>query len=604
MMKKTKLFASAVLIALIALSACAGKEDRNRPVIVSTPASTMATTSEAAAEEPEEGDDASATEDVTEEYTAEPEKKSDDIVILVTSDTHCSPQKNFGYAGLYRIREKFQKEGCEVLLVDDGDQIEGHGELFGTATQGEQVIDLMNKMGYDCAIPGNHEFVYGADYYVQLTKKANFPILSCNIFRKGKLVFKPYIIKEVRGKKIAFVGATVPRTLGYYTSVSMFMDANAKVIYEFMDGGYGKTLNNVIQKNVDKARAAGADYVFLISHIGQAKKYKDYENITYVIQNTRGIDAVLDGHSHDVRRFEVDNADGRPVPRIGIGSKFSRIGYVRISAETGGIDVGLYSWTSTSTNATELFGIKNEMSEEVDKALKKYDKTFNGKRGTITAPLLITDPVKTDAEGNPVKIVNKSETNMGDFVADAFRFTTGADVALVASDKISGSLEAGKVSMHDMYSVTPSAKKIMVVEATGQQILDALEWAYRRYPKGNAGFLQVSGISLKIDTHEKNHCKSKNGKFVKVEGKKRRVKNVKIGGLPVDPKKKYKVASYISLLWRSSDGFTMFKECKRVKTENRLDFQLLTDYLQKTLNGSTGTKYNDPSGQARISRVK
>ena len=603
-MKRTKLFASVVLIALIALCSCSGKENKNKPVIISTPVSITTAASAPDDGEPEDTEDVSVTDDTSEEESEEPAKKSNDIVILVTSDTHCSPQKNFGYAGLYRIREKFQKEGCEVLLVDDGDQIEGHGEMFGTVTQGEQVIDLMNKMGYDCAIPGNHEFVYGADYYVQLTKKANFPILSCNIFRKGKLVFKPYIIKEVRGKKIAFVGATTPRAMGYYTSVGMFMNANAKVIYEFMDGGKGKTLNNVIQKNVDKARAAGADYVFLISHIGQAKKYKDYENITYVIQNTRGIDAVLDGHSHDVRRFEVINAEGIPVPRIGIGSKFSRIGYVRISEETGKLDVGLYSWTSTSTSATELFGIKNEMSEEVDKALKKYDKTFNGKRGTVTAPLLITDPVKTDAEGNPVKIVNKSETNMGDFVADAFRFTTGADVALVASDKISGSLQAGKVSMHDMFSVTPNAKKIIVVEATGQQILDALEWAYRRYPKGNAGFLQVSGISLKIDTSEKNHCKSKNGKFVKVEGKKRRVKNVKIGGLPVDPKRKYKVASYISLLWRSSDGFTMFKECKRVKTENRLDFQLLTDYLQVNLNGTTGNRYNDPSGQARISRSK
>ena len=309
-MKRTKLFASAVLIALIALCSCSGKENVNKPVIVSTPVSITTAASAPDAQEPEVTEDVSVTEDTSEDESEEPAKKSNDIVILVTSDTHCSPQKNFGYAGLYRIREKFQKEGCEVLLVDDGDQIEGHGEMFGTATQGEQVIDLMNKMGYDCAIPGNHEFVYGADYYVELTKKANFPILSCNIFRKGKLVFKPYIIKEVRGKKIAFVGVTTPRTMGYYTSVSMFMNANARVIYEFMDGGKGKTLNNVIQKNVDKARAAGADYVFLVSHIGQAKKYKEYENITYVIQNTRGIDAVLDGHSHDVRRFEVINSEG------------------------------------------------------------------------------------------------------------------------------------------------------------------------------------------------------------------------------------------------------------------------------------------------------
>lgn len=597
-MKKPKLFASALLLALIVLTACSGaRQPVNTPVIISTPAQSGIKVVVPEEQEPDENPGTGESAD----DSVETEKKSNDIVILVTSDTHCSPEKSFGMAGLYRIREKFQKEGCEVLLVDDGDEIEGHGEMFGTVTQGEQVIDLMNKMGYDCAIPGNHEFVYGADYFVNLTKKANFPYLSCNIFKNGKRVFRPYIIKEVRGKKIAFVGATTPRTLGYYNSISLFMNSNGRVVYDFMDGGKGKSLNAAIQNNVNKAREEGADYVFLIAHIGQAKKYKEYENITYVIQNTTGIDAVLDGHSHDARRFEVDNAEGRPVPRIGIGSKFSRIGYVRISEETGKLDVGLYAWTS-SVNATELFGIKNEMSEEVDKALKKYKNTFNGKRGTAQYPLLSTDPVKTDANGKTINLVNKSETNLGDFVADAFRWATGADIALVTSDKIGSNLEAGDVSMADMYHSLPNARKIIVVKASGEQILDALEWAVRRYPKGNAGFLQVSGISFKIDTSVESHVKSKNGYFTRVAGK-RRVTHVRVNGQPLERKKDYTVASYISFLWRSSDGFNMFKECKRVKTDSRLDFQILTDYFQKSLNGTIGAKYKDPSGQKRITTV-
>ena len=80
------------------------------------------------------------------------------------------------------------------MLVDDGDAIQG--EPIGTMTTGEGIIDIMNAVGYDLAVPGNHEFDYGMDRFLELTKKANFPYLSCNFNKEGELVFQPYVIKE------------------------------------------------------------------------------------------------------------------------------------------------------------------------------------------------------------------------------------------------------------------------------------------------------------------------------------------------------------------------------------------------------------------------
>ena len=591
MKKFFRLTATALILAALTFSFGACKENNatpsGTPVIVTSNSEPAAVPAESSGPEESSG-------------TEEPsEKKSNDIVILVTSDVHCSPQKGFGYAGLQRIREKFQKEGCEVLLVDDGDEIEGHGEMFGTVTQGEQVIKLMNKMGYDFATPGNHEFAYGPDRFLEVSKLAEYTFLSCNITKNGQKIFKPYVLKEVRGKKLAFVGVTTPKTMGYYYSENLFKDSDGKIIYDFRGGSAGKKLLAAIQTSVDSARAEGADYVFVISHLGHAKKYKYYDDVSFFARNTKGVDAFLDGHSHDANRLEYINLEGKIVPRIGIGSKFSRVGYARISAETGGVDVGLWHWSS-SISARELFGIENEMSEEVDKAMAEYKTIFYGKQGTSDKTLYVNDPNHVHSDGTPVRVITKTETNLGDFAADAFRICTGSDVAFIASEKFVDQINAGDISLRTMFGVLPASKKTITVSATGQQILDALEWACRSYPDANSSFLQVSGITFKIDKKVKTPCKTKKGRLHEIKGK-RRVSNVKIGGTAIDPKKTYTVTSYLSLIWNGEDGFNMFKECKRVKMDPRLDFQILMDYYKNNLKGVIGSAYNNPGGQKRIS---
>ena len=112
------------------------------------------------------------------------------LVILYTSDVHCGISQGWGYAGLYAIKESLSADNY-VLLVDDGDAIQG--EPIGTMTKGEALIDIMNTVGYDIAIPGNHEFDYGMERFLELTKKASFPYISVNFNKEGELVFRPYV---------------------------------------------------------------------------------------------------------------------------------------------------------------------------------------------------------------------------------------------------------------------------------------------------------------------------------------------------------------------------------------------------------------------------
>ena len=94
------------------------------------------------------------------------------VVVLYTNDVHCGIEDAIGYAGLAAYEKAYEKLGYEVILVDNGDAIQG-GPI-GTLSKGEYIIDIMNAVGYDIATIGNHEFDYGMDVFMSLREKAEF----------------------------------------------------------------------------------------------------------------------------------------------------------------------------------------------------------------------------------------------------------------------------------------------------------------------------------------------------------------------------------------------------------------------------------------------
>ena len=197
-----------------------------------------------------------------------------DVKILYTSDVHCAIDQGWGYGGIYAVKQSLA-EDYHVLLVDDGDAVQG--EPVGLLTKGKAVIDIMNATGYDIAIPGNHEFDYGMENFLELADRAKFPYISCNFNKMGELVFGNYI-------------------------------------YGFFQDETGEALYQAVQKAVDSARSDGADYVVVMGHLGSEAEVSPW---TYadVISHTSGIDAWLDGHSHDAEQMVMKNKTGRPVYR-------------------------------------------------------------------------------------------------------------------------------------------------------------------------------------------------------------------------------------------------------------------------------------------------
>ena len=521
---------------------------------------------------------------------------SRNLIILFTSDVHCGVDRGWGYAGVYAIKENLSKNNY-VLLADNGDAIQG--EPIGTMSRGESIIDIMNAVGYDFAIPGNHEFVYGMDQFLELTKRANYPYLSCNFNKEGELVLPPYLIREFDGVKIAFVGVTTPMT-PRSSMPRYFMDENGNFIYGFMEDTTGEALYNAVQNAVDDARAEGAAYVILMAHLGNEEEVIPWR-FNDVIEHTTGIDALLDGHSHDTNQETARNKNGEEVVRIGCGTKLEGVGALTITPD-GKITAELYSW-GASLSAEQLLGIDNPGKSAVAEETAKLSDTLGHVVASSAVELYVYDPTARNTEGKPVRIIRQMETNLGDLCADAYLDESGdADIALVNGGGIRVNIGAGDITLNDILKVHPYGNSLTVIEATGQQILDALEWSVHSLPGEFGGFDQVAGLTFEARTSIPSPCVSNDQQWFDHidESMERRVRNVMIGGEAIDPEKTYKVVSHNYQLLEHGDGYTMFDGCNVLRESVKLDNQVLIDYIVGTLGGVVSEGYENPYGQGRI----
>ena len=364
------------------------------------------------------------------------------VVILFTSDAHAGIDQGWGYAGVAAIRDGLAVNN-HVVLVDNGDAIQG--ETIGTLTNGKAVIELMNEVGYDVAVPGNHEFDYGMSNFLTLSGEvAQYPYVSANFVYEEKPVFNPYVIKEFDGVKIAFVGATTPKTITSSTP-AYFQDENGNFVYGFCQDETGEKFYAAIQSAVDAARAEGAQYVIVCGHLGTEASCEPYTSID-VIYNVSGIDALLDGHAHETMPSNVvKGKDGKEVVRVACGTKLANVGALTITPD-GKISSELYTWQNSVAPA-EVFGLKGNVVDAVNAKIASLDEI----RQTVVAftenTLYINDP-----ETN-VRIIRNAETNLGDLCADAYRALSGADVAFVNGGGVRAQIPAGNITLDQIYSV-------------------------------------------------------------------------------------------------------------------------------------------------------
>lgn len=261
-------------------------------------------------------------------------KQTEDIYILYTNDVASAIDENFGYAGVKGYKDLLKQDNKYVALVDAGDYFDGK---LASETEGKDIVDLMNAVGYDVVTLGNQEFSIGLRALRKNIRRSKFRYVSCNIRYTGNRwnvlwSLKPYAIKRYGPIKVAYIGVTTPETLAPGKKAYMSCLENGEIVYDFYQSDGGPELYEQVQKTVDKVRDK-VDYVIVLSHLGSNNVMEGFSSYD-LITHTRGIDAVIDGHSHTPILGEpVLNLDGEDVALTSTGQKFQNLGVMVLKSD-------------------------------------------------------------------------------------------------------------------------------------------------------------------------------------------------------------------------------------------------------------------------------
>lgn len=485
------------------------------------------------------------------------------IVILYENDAHCGID---GYTKMAGLRDAISRaDTAYVGAVCVGDFLQGN--TTGAISKGQYIVDIMRYMDYHAITLGNHEFDYGVPRMVQLLEQVDAPVVCANLYEAGEPqpMFAPYVIHQYGDKKVAFVGACTPETMileGY-----SFYDTNGILLYDLKQ----KTFYQLIQQAVDDARKAGANYVVLISHVGETTQSMGF-NSHLLVNHTRGIDVVLDGHSHNIfENAKATNLDGQEITVTQTGTQFANVGKLVITPE-GRFITQLMKGKDIPYENAKVTAITDSIRQMVkavtSKVVAKSDYT-----------LVVSDE-------NDQWIVRAEETNAGDLVADAYRYAMKADIGFENGGGIRNDIEAGDITYGDIIGMLPYDNTLRRISVTATQLKEMLTRCTSLVPVLDGNFPQCSG--LRFTVHSKSHTVS-DIEILQEDG----------SYAPIDMQRTYSVA-LTNYNHEGGGFFDSFKKCPVLQESTLRYYEALSDYLTKVLGGNTGETYAQPQGRIKI----
>ena len=528
------------------------------------------------------------------------DERSDDIVIIHLNDVHCGFNDTIGYDGFVLYRKELEKKYKKVIAVDVGDHAQGG--VLGAISEGEAVLDILNKIKFDVITLGNHEFDYGIEQLNKLNEKMSTKYISLNAcYRKNKTqLFEPSTMVEAGGKKIGFIGIVTPLTFSK-TYLSTLRESDGTAIYNFLSNK--EELYTTIQGEIDKLRDKGADYVILLTHVGMnVEEYTSND----ILSNLNGVDAVLDGHTHKVYNTTSKDKENKDIHIAQTGTKLANIGQLIIKGdgtilseniaevpEPDGITDGKQVYRSKANR-----WVDKEMNEFINDIYKRYENELSTPIGSSDYDFIIRPEESSDSHTIYCRYM---ECSLGNLIADSFREVVNSDISFVNGGTIRANLLKGHITRKDIIDVMPFFNSVFVKEITGQAILDALEFGVSKLPNSFGGFLQVSGCTYYVDTSFNSTVEiDSDGMFIKVGGQ-RRVSNVKINGKALNPTEKYNLSASEYIL-NGGDGFTMFANYPVVNESVFADSDALGYHIKNNLGGEIPSKYQELQNRININK--
>jgi 5'-nucleotidase len=470
------------------------------------------------------------------------------------------------YTAINSSRDEIEAGGGNVIVLEAGDVFQG--SLFFTAYQGQVEAEMLNRIGIDAMVYGNHEFDLGPEALAKFIETAEFPVLSGNVDVSKDNLLAPlaedHVVLDVGGEKVAILGATTPETAEISSpgATVAFLDP-----VEYLTG------------KVAELAGEGVDKVIVLSHLGVPDDVR-------VAESVPGIDLIVGGHSHTLFSgtvegapykypLMVDGPDGHPVPIVQAGSYSKYLGDVALTFDDQGVvteavgdtmalDAAVTPDPDILARITELAGPIEELKA---RKVAEIGAGIDGSRETCRA----------------------EECQMGSLLTDAMLDRVkgqGVTIAITNGGGLRASIGGGTVTMGDVLAVLPFQNTLSTFNIPGSGLVEALENGVSQVEEGAGRFPQVAGLRFAWDP------KAEPGQ---------RIKSVEVadagGWVPLDPAKVYSVASN-NFMRNGGDGYTPLRD----QATQAYDFgpgleDVLADYLSAHPDYVPGT-------DGRITRIE
>lgn len=345
-----------------------------------------------------------------------------------------------------------------VILVDAGDYLQGDNAAyyynFVDTTSVHLYARLVDHIGYDAVVVGNHDIETGHPVYDRIVSQMKTPMLAANALHAstGKPYFKEYVILKKQGLKIAIIGCTNPN-IGNWLSPKLWAGMEFKNLLPYA------------QEVVDRVHATEhPDVVILAAHTGAGEgngKYLENQGLD-LYQSLRGVDMVVSAHDHRPRVEQNDS-----IVFINSGSHCRNFGHGTITLT---VKNGKVVSKALSSDLIELD--KNKVDMQMQKMFRsdfEAVRAFTKQEvGQLSVDLRTRD----------------SYCGMSDYVNLIHTLSLGcspAQISFAAPLTFDGFVKAGTILYNDLFTIYPFENQLFIIKMTGREINDALEYSYDKW---------------------------------------------------------------------------------------------------------------------------
>ena len=360
------------------------------------------------------------------------------------------------------IRAENRMKDIRTFVLIAGDILQG--TPMSTVFRGQPDVECFNTMGVDAMTVGNHEFDFGLQNFMDLKQKARFPFLSSNLIKKDtkKLICAPHVSFKLTNKIfLSIIGVTTK---------SLLTTTKAENV-QAVD-----VLNPVqsVAKAFEEVKDRGP--VILLSH----SKHKTDRAIATALPE---LTAIIGGHDQ-ILLSPVRKVGGVPILQASEKGKY--LGRIDLRIDPISKKARLVSNSYLPVTA------KIKADPQIDKIVAGYRVKLDARFKEVIGEARVF----LDGERERIRY---EETNLGNFVTDIIREYSGARIALINGGGLRASIDAGPITLEDVFKAMPFTNEIVVVELTGAEVLQALTRSVMGTREDeDGGFLHVSGIRFKV----------------------------------------------------------------------------------------------------------